>query len=249
MRITFQLNNTIQVFRLGKTTNKKISNGKEKIVQSYTFSIDQYNYIKNVVEAGTKPVFKEFFSLDAKNCFDCPFSVNANQGGKCYTHKVMQYSGFVSMLKSIVKEFGDAANIPSYVDGTQKNLINLALGVMAKDRYVRFGTYGEPSMHPIEIVEMMSSISKSYTGYTHQYFRKPEYAAFFMASTHNELQAKTAKDKFGFRSFIAVKDNSDVSAIICPASNEGGFKSTCAACGLCSGTKGKGIKNVVILEH
>jgi hypothetical protein len=28
-----------------------------------------------------------------------------------------------------------------------------------------------------------------------------------------------------------------------------GFKSNCSKCGLCSGTKGKGTKSVIILEH
>lgn len=47
MRITFKKDNTIQVFRLGKTANKKISNGNEKIVQTYTFSTDQFEYVLN----------------------------------------------------------------------------------------------------------------------------------------------------------------------------------------------------------
>lgn len=244
MRVTFKLDNTVQVFRLGKTTNKKITNG-EKLVQSYTFSDDQFNYIKDCVDTETKPTFKKFFSLDAKNCFDCPFSVNSNQGGaKCYTHKVMQYSGFVSMLKSIVKEFSTLNKIPNY-----SNVDSDKLTAMATNRYVRFGTYGEPSVHPIELVKTLTNVAKSWTGYTHQYFRKPEYANFFMASTHNEIQAKTAMDKFNYRSFIATDDNSDTTAVICPASNEAGFKSNCADCGLCSGTMGKGKKNVVILEH
>ena len=243
MRVTFKLDNTIQVFRLGKTTNKKITNG-DKLVQTYTFSADQFNYIKNGIDLNKKPIFKEFFALDAQNCFDCPFSVNANQGGKCYTHKVMQYSGFVSMLKSIVKEFENGLDsIPTFSEVTEKII------KMSTNRYVRFGTYGEPSMHPIELVTSMANVAKSWTGYTHQYMRKPQYNKFFMASTHNQLQANTARDKFGYRSFIAVKDNSSITGIICPASNEAGFKSNCADCGLCSGMVGKGKKDVVILEH
>jgi hypothetical protein len=156
----------------------------------------------------------------------------------------MQYSGFVSMLKSIVNEFGDIKNIPTY---NTTHLVDLV--EMAKERYVRFGTYGEPTMHPLKVVEVMASIAKTYTGYTHQYLRKPEYLTFFMASTHSKFQAEMVKDRFESRSFIAVKDNSDVPAVICPASDEGGFKTTCSACGLCSGKAGKGKKNVVILEH
>jgi len=248
MRVTFQLGNTLQVFRLGTTTNKKISMPKVKIVQTYTYSIDQFEYVKSCLDNGLKTSFKDFFALDAANCFDCPFSSNSGTA-KCYTHKFMQYSGFVSMLRSIVKEFGSLDNVPNYDDKTQRMLINIELAVMAKDRYVRFGSYGEPTMHPIVIVGMMSHVAKSYTGYTHQYVNKPQYNKWFMASTHNQLQANTASDKFGFRSFIAVKDNNNVQAVICPASNEGGFKTNCADCGLCSGVMGKTKKDIVILEH
>ena len=246
MRVTFQLDETIQVFRLGTTTNKKITNGS-KIVQSYTFSVEQFNYIKDCLDNEIKPIFKTFFSLDSKNCFDCPFSINSNQGGKCYTHKVMQYSGFVSMLKSILKEFTTLDNIPNYLDNMLD--INGNLLSMATNRYVRFGSYGEPSVHPIESVALMVKVANSWTGYTHQYIKKPEFAKYFMASTHNEMQAKIAIDKFSYRSFIATNDNSNTSAIICPASNEGGNKANCADCGLCSGTMGKGKKNVIILQH
>lgn len=245
MRLTFQLNDTIQVFRLGKTTNKKISLTNAKIVQTYTFSVDQYNYIRMCLLNNTKPIFKEFFSLDSKNCFDCPFSFNANAGiGKCYTHKVMQYNGFVSMLKSIVNEFGLVKNIPNYNDSIKDKIVKIS-----ENRYVRFGTYGEPSLHPLELIRSVSNVAQNWTGYTHQYFRKPEYADFLMASTHNAIQAKTASTKFGFRSFIAVNENKGINAVKCPASKEGGLKSNCAQCGLCSGTLGKGKKDIVILVH
>lgn len=242
-RITFTKDQTVQVFRLGTTTNKKIADAKEKIVQTYTFSKDQFDYIANCLAKEEKPVFKTFFSLDAKNCFDCPFSMNSGGGG-CYTHKVMQYSGFVSMLKSIVKEFGSYDAIPEF-----SNMINLDLGVMAKDRYVRFGTYGEPSMHPISTVGLMTKMAKNWTGYTHQWFKKPEFSKWFMASVHNAVQEQRAKETFGFRSFVAT-DNDDVSGMVhCPASKEMGFKSNCSKCGLCSGSTGKGNKSVLILEH
>jgi hypothetical protein len=246
-RFAFKLNGTVQVFRLGKTTNNKIANPKVNIVQSYTFSEDQYNYIRQNMLANTKAVFKDFFALDAKNCFDCPFSANANaEIGKCYTHKMNQYSGFISMLKSMVNQYGDIKNIPTYSDTIIKDLVKIST-----NRYVRFGTYGEPSIHPIEVVSSIANVASTWTGYTHQYMKKAnkEFNDYFMASTHNQLQANTAINKFGYRSFIAVKDNSDIKAIVCPASKEGNFKATCADCGLCSGVLGKGKKDVVILQH
>jgi hypothetical protein len=104
-------------------------------------------------------------------------------------------------------------------------------------------------MHPVKLVQAVANVAKSWTGYTHQYVRKPEYNKWFMASTHNQLQANTAKDKFGFRSFIAVKDNNNVQGVICPASNESKANANCSDCGLCSGIIGKGSKDVVIVEH
>ena len=245
MRVTFTKDDTVQVFRLGTTTNKKIAEPKEKIVQSYTFSRNQYEYIRYCMNKGKKPVFKEFFSMDAQNCFDCPFSMNTGGGG-CYTHKVMQYSGFVSMLKSLVKEYGTYTNIQTYNGNEATILVDLL--TIAKDRYVRFGTYGEPSLHPTYIVDGMSQVAKNWTGYTHQWFKKPEYAKWFMASVHTEIQANKAEERLGYRSFIA-SDNNDMNAIKCPASKEAGFVSNCSKCGLCSGANGKGKKNVVILEH
>lgn len=244
MRISFKLDNTIQVFRLGGTQNEKISPNKNiKIVQTYTFAVDQFNYVKDCLDKGVKTDFKTFFGLDAANCFDCPFSSNSGNS-KCYTHKFTQYSGFISMIRSLVKEYGSANDIPTY-----DNLIAANIVAMAKDRYVRFGTYGEPTMHPFQLVKVVAESSKSYTGYTHQYARNPLYADYLMASTHNPMQAKTANEKFGFRSFIAVKDDNNVQGVICPASKESNYKANCHDCGLCSGVTGKGKKNIVILEH
>jgi hypothetical protein len=236
MRVTTKVKNAILVFKLDKTSNAKISNGKEKILQVYSFSDDQFNYVAESMAKGTKISPKQFFDLADSVCFDCPFRGYL----KCYTHKYQQYSGFLSMLKSIVREFTELKYIPS-VHLLEKRILEISQG-----RYIRFGTYGEPTLLPVNLVGDMVKVSKSHTGYSHQWAKKPEFSAYFMASTHNESQAKQA-EKLGFRSFIATNKTID-NAIICPASKEAGFKSTCEKCGLCSGER-KGTKNIVILEH
>lgn len=244
MRITFKLDNTLQVFRLGGTRNEKISPNKNiKIVQTYTFAQDQFNYVKDSLDKGVKTDFKTFFGMDAQNCFDCPFSSNAGNG-KCYTHKFTQYSGFISMIRSIVKEFGSIDNIPEYNGAIASDIVKMSTG-----KYVRFGTYGEPTIHPFQLVKVMAETSKSYTGYTHQYARNPLFADYLMASTHNQLQAKTAKEKFGYRSFIAMKSDNDMQGVVCPASKENNYTANCHDCGLCSGVTGKSSKDILILEH
>jgi hypothetical protein len=237
-RIAYQLGETLQVFRLGETTNKKIcSNPKTKIVQHYSFSFDQFNYVKNCVNSSQKIDPKTFFDFADKVCFDCPFRGYL----KCYTHKYMQFSGFVSMLKSIIKE----NNIRQQSEETINDVVN-----MSKDRYVRFGTYGEPSLLPIELIDQIVSVGLTYTGYTHQWRKKPQHAKYFMASTHNLVETLQAS-RLGYRSFMAVKElqPKDSNLVNCPASKEMGFKSDCIKCGLCSGTNGKGSKSIQILNH
>lgn len=237
MRITTKIkNDAILVFKLDVTSNAKISAGKDKILQVYSFSFDQFNYVKDCMANGTKIQPKQFFDLAEKVCFDCPFRGYL----KCYTHKYQQYAGFVSMLKSIVREFTTLDFVPYVGSATEKILC------MAKGRYIRFGTYGEPTLIPLDLVASMVDVSKSHTGYTHQWAKNLDFAKYFMASTHNEAQAGIAQ-KMGFRSFIAT-DKPIKTAVVCPASKEAGFKSTCEKCGLCSGSR-KGTKNIVILEH
>ena len=232
-KIIWTENDNIFIVSKSKTSNKKITDGS-KIVQTYTFSLKQWTL------ANTSKGFKmkEFFALDGSNCLDCPFSVGNGNGG-CYTHKFTQYIGFLKMLRSIPSEALtplDKAKYTTILD-------------MSHNTYIRFGTYGEPSLLPIALVESMTLLSKSWTGYTHQWNKEwaNEFGKFFMASTHNQEEANAARE-IDYRSFIATKDGSE-DAVGCPASKEMGFKSNCAKCGLCSGTEGKGKKDIKILEH
>ena len=60
-RIVFKTKDQLHIFRLGNTTNKKIcENSKEKIVQTYVFSFDQFQYVSD----GGKSL-KDFFAEGA----------------------------------------------------------------------------------------------------------------------------------------------------------------------------------------
>ena len=233
MRIVYKAKDVVQVFRLGTTSNEKIIDSKsEKIVQTYSFSKKQFE----LVASGKQFGMKDFFSVADSNCLDCPF----NSFGKCYTHKFNQYIGFKSMLKSIVKDYPTWDDLP--IDYNIEDIIE-----MSKDRYVRFGTYGEPSLHPNNVIKQMSKNSKSWTGYTHQW-RNELFGDVFMASTHSKDEEQQARDR-GYRSFV-VSDSKVDGLVGCPASKEGGYKSNCAKCNLCSGTSGtKTEKSINILTH
>ena len=230
-RVVWTDGGNVFVIRKGKTSNDKISDGSE-VVQTYTFSRAQYDLATTSKGFG----MKKFFALDGSNCLDCPFSGNQGEGG-CYTHKFNQYVGFLSMLRSIKAE-----DLTPYSRSKGGEILE-----MAEDSYVRFGTYGEPSLIPIDLVKAMTTIASSWTGYTHQWSKewaKP-YSDFYMASRHETYSAD------GWRSFQAITPDQaqESNAIGCPASKEGGYKSNCATCGLCSGTTGKGNKDVKINLH
>ena len=233
MKLVWLSDDNVFVISKSKTSNKKISDGSA-LVQTYTFSKGQW-WLAN---SGKKFSMTDFFKLDASNCMDCPYSGNQGEGG-CYTHKFNQYMGFLSMLRSIKD-----------TQLTPMNQIKFRKAVeMCEGSYVRFGTYGEPSLLDIGLVKAMSSNAKSWTGYTHQWNKwwASEYSDYFMASTHNKEETSKARLK-NYRSFIASTTGTE-DAVTCPASAEAGFKSNCASCGLCSGMLGKGNKDIKILEH
>ena len=234
-KIIFRDNDVLHIISAGKTSNKKIATAKETIVQTYHFSRGQFE------EAKRQTSMRDFFSHDGAVCMDCPFAVsNGAKLSACYTHKMMQYSGFLSMLRSIKCEWDE---IPMLSETNSLELTKMCL-----DKYVRFGTYGEPSLLPIGMVRLMTNVAKSWTGYTHQWRKiDPQFAHYFMASTHTADEERIAS-LVGYRSFVASPTPFSL-FVSCPASEEMGFKSNCSKCGLCSGTKGKGTKSVIILEH
>ena len=240
-RIAWHDGERLFVVRIGTTTNAKIAKPKDKVVQTYTFDLRQLALVRSALDGKHKVDRKQFFALDSANCLDCPLSGNSGTG-KCYTHKYMQFSGFVSMLKSLCMQ-----DIPEGLDAVNRAHI---IRMCERCDYLRFGTYGEPSLLDIGLVgDMVTALPEGvkYTGYTHQ-ARKPwaqEYADYFMASAHSD---KDAASITGWRSFVCVEPDDTSTAVQCPASKELSL-TTCAACGLCSGNAGKGRKNIKINVH
>jgi hypothetical protein len=190
---------------------------------------------------------QSFFSKDGAVCFDCPYSMGSGAELKgCYTHKMMQYSGMVSQLRSVALKHKRWDDIPKFDEGIHAVIVGMCAG-----KYVRFGTYGEPVLIPIELMRDICAVAKSWTGYTHQW-RKPwayDYRQFFMASTHNLEQTELA-ETMGWQSFMDDSTHTKHTGMVnCPASKEAGYKSTCSKCTLCSGTTGKGSKSVYIFNH
>ena len=176
-RVVFADSKNVYVIRKGKTSNKKISDGSE-LVQTYTFSREQYN----LANSGTAFKMADFFALDGSNCLDCIFSGNQRAKNpdlkvKCYTHKIMQYSGMLSMLRSIAPS--ELTNLSIL---KERQILSMTFNT-----YVRFGTYGEPSLLPYQLVKDMARTASNWTGYTHQASKEwaEPYNRYFMGSVHS----------------------------------------------------------------
>ena len=106
-------------------------------------------------------------------------------------------------------------------------------------------------MLPENLVLRLIERAPGWTGYTHQW-RDP-WAQWcktvFMASVGSATEATEAQD-LGWRTFRTRQWTEAIlgGEITCPASKEGGMKSTCAKCRLCSGSS-LPVKNITIIEH
>lgn len=117
---------------------------------------------------------------------------------------------------------------------------------------VRVGAYGDPGAVPANVWEALTSKARTWTGYSHQKGTAGASPDFnrLMVSADNLEQAQAAwRDKL--RTFRVIASPADIvrgQEIICPATKEGGSKTNCFACGLCSGA-GKLGKSIAVVAH
>ena len=120
-----------------------------------------------------------------------------------------------------------------------------------RDRFIRFGSYGEPTLIPLKRVEQIASVAAGHTGYTHRW-RNPKYqpySQYFMASC-DETDYSDALEA-GWRAFV-VTDGQIPQFVTCPASAafeaERGYRLTCQKCGLCGG-QSRPARSIQIAPH
>lgn len=109
-----------------------------------------------------------------------------------------------------------------------------------RGRKIRFGTYGEPILLPLSLMEHLASISGGWTGYTHQWANVSyqPYRRFLMASVHGltgPWSREHAKSQ-GWRTFRTMRGGEPADGeALCPASKEAGHRLSCNTCNLCDG--------------
>lgn len=171
---------------------------------------------------------------DASVCGECPH--RPINGGACY---VTVFQAPLSVYKAYKR-----GRYPLAGSAVFKHIIG--------GRMVRLGSYGDPAAIPRHVLQDFTAHAEGITGYTHQWrtHGDAELSALCMASCDSEadrIEAKTA----GFRTFRVRMEGEDKRAgeVVCPASEEGGHKLSCAECGSCNGHASGRRGDVVIMAH
>lgn len=119
-----------------------------------------------------------------------------------------------------------------------------------KGKSLRLGAYGDPAALPIDLLGRLTAGIR-YTGYTHQWRTcDPAYKLYTMASVDTPAEHALAKAA-GWRTFRVRLETEALfhgSEIMCPASEEMGFRTTCDRCVLCQGTATRA-RDIAIVVH
>lgn len=141
----------------------------------------------------------------------------------------------------------------SYKAGTYPALSARLHAKKCAGRGLRYGSYGDPVAIPVRAWNRLHRLctGRSQPGYTHQW-RDERFQGWrkrLMASTHGREETLLAWS-MGWRTFRTGDDVME-REVICPASEAGGYKSTCEKCGLCNGKADShdNRKSIVIPAH
>lgn len=171
------------------------------------------------------PMQNSYMLNDSSICGDCP--QRRGTGGGCYVRI----------------EQGPTVVYKAYKRGIYSKNWNSSI---AKNRFVRLGTYGDPAAVPRHVWDELLKESIGHTGYTHQW-KNVDISDIVMASC-DSAQDKIEADKKGYRTFRVRLETDSIqkNEFICPASEEGGKRRTCAECKACDGGVSRKASPVII---
>ena len=162
---------------------------------------------------------------DASICGDCihrPKLASETGEAPCY----------VNVGRSVLSVYN------AYKRGRYTYADNATIARALARKVVRLGTYGDPAAAPVRMWEQITRYAAGRRGYTHQWdrpgFDAQAWARLVMASADSIDEAAKA-NLLGMRVFrVSIGVDKQPGETICPASAEGGKKSTCAKCTLAS---------------
>ncbi len=176
---------------------------------------------------------------DASICGDCqhrPLLAGQTGAAPCY----------VNVGRSVRSVY------EAYKRGRYTYADNATIARALARKIVRLGAYGDPAAAPVRMWEQITRYAAGRRGYTHQWdrpgFDAAAWGRLVMASADTIDEAAKA-NLLGMRVFrVSIGVDKQAGEVTCPASAEGGKKSTCAKCTLCAGTSIQA-RDVVIADH
>jgi hypothetical protein len=189
-----------------------------------------------ILRADVKPTLALKTGQDSSVCGACVH--RPALGGSCY----------VNVGQSVQSVFG-ASERRRYAT-PNVDFDPAILPEIFANRVCRLGTYGDPAAAPFAIWRHAFGKALAVNGYTHQWRDHPEFAALCMASVDTPEERADANG-LGFRTF-RVRRSSDPALdreVVCPASREAGFRTTCDKCRACGGRSAKAKADIVIVAH
>jgi hypothetical protein len=192
-----------------------------------------------IIRSDVSPVDALRTGADAGVCGDCPHRpILARETGAapCY----------VNVGRSVQAVWG------AYKRGRYERAPLPVVAEALRGKKLRLGTYGDPWAAPLRVWRAIMPFVAGHTGYSHQWqnprFRPVAWTSLVMASADSFEEAQLAHAK-GMRTFrVTLGTDKRAGEITCPASAEGGRKTTCANCLLCAGTT-KRAPNILIRDH
>jgi hypothetical protein len=116
---------------------------------------------------------------------------------------------------------------------------------------LRFGAWGDPAALPADVLRRLRKASDGHTGYTHQWRKRTiqTIVGAMMASVDTVAEKREAQRK-GYRTFRVVRPGESLQRdeIWCPATPEGGSRTTCDRCRLCQGADVRA-KSIAVVAH
>lgn len=194
-----------------------------------------------ILREDISPVAAVHNGEDESICGDCPHRGKPDADGKNRTR-----SCYVLPFQAPLNIWRTATEKGKYAAVTLPEGRALLAG-----RNVRLGAYGDPAAVPFDVWgELLADASRG-TGYTHQWAKcDPRFSRYCMASADNAAQGEQAR-ALGYRTFrVGTPAEKLVKGeFLCPASEQAGKKTDCAACLACGGTSSPNKASVFIPVH
>mgnify|MGYP003136422636 FL=1 len=219
----------IVVIAIVRTTNIKTGN----MVQTYILRSDMH------------PLEANKSGEDYSICGNCIHRGQSHSDPTLKTAK--KRTCYVNLGQGVLQVY------KSYLNGNYPMLnTHEEIAEIGRGRMVRIGTYGDGGAVPLYKFDSLLTHSEGHTAYGHQsdIVGSSHDSSYMMCSADNEQQATNAWSR-GERTFRVISNVSELvpqKEILCPASKEMGYRTTCDKCKLCSGSDIMA-KSIAIVVH